>query len=113
MPACSRCGSPRTTAAPASGWPKPHWSSRSSGAAEGERVVGGINRQEEPLLVEHLGAIDVLVAVDDDGLWEVDRSRLSARPVAWPLDPLTPVHVAGGQHGPLEAPPDGGGRNTP
>jgi alkylation response protein AidB-like acyl-CoA dehydrogenase len=66
------------------------------GAAEGERVVGGIHRQEEPLLVEHLDAIDVLVAVDDDGLWEVDRARLSARPVAWPLDPLTPVHVAGG-----------------
>ena len=66
------------------------------GAAEGERVVGGLNRQEEPLLVEHLDAIDVLVAVDDDGLWEVDRSRLSARPVACPLDPLTPVHVAGG-----------------
>jgi hypothetical protein len=66
------------------------------GAAEGERVVGGIHRQEEPLIVEHLDAIDVLVAVDDDGLWEVDRARLSARPVAWPLDPLTPVHVAGG-----------------
>ena len=66
------------------------------GAAEGERVVGGIHRQEEPLLVEHLDAIDVLLAVDDDGLWEVDRARLSARPVAWPLDPLTPVHVAGG-----------------
>jgi alkylation response protein AidB-like acyl-CoA dehydrogenase len=66
------------------------------GAAEGERVVGGIHRQEDPLLVEHLDAIDVLVAVDDDGLWEVDRARLSARPVAWPLDPLTPVHVAGG-----------------
>jgi alkylation response protein AidB-like acyl-CoA dehydrogenase len=66
------------------------------GAAEGERVVGGLRRQEEPFLVEHPEAIDVLLAVDDDGLWEVDRSRLSARPVSWPLDPLTPVHVAGG-----------------
>jgi hypothetical protein len=66
------------------------------GAAEGERVVGGLHRSEEPLLVEHLDAIDVLLAVDDDGLWEVDRARLSARPVARPLDPLTPVHVAGG-----------------
>jgi alkylation response protein AidB-like acyl-CoA dehydrogenase len=66
------------------------------GAAEGERVVGGIHRQVEPLIVEHLDSIDVLLAVDDDGLWQVDRSRLSARPVSWPLDPLTPVHVAGG-----------------
>jgi alkylation response protein AidB-like acyl-CoA dehydrogenase len=66
------------------------------GAAEGERVVGGLQRQEEPFLVEHPDVIDVLLAVDDDGLWEVDRSRLSARPVSWPLDPLTPVHVAGG-----------------
>ncbi|MBV8161164.1 MAG: acyl-CoA/acyl-ACP dehydrogenase [Acidimicrobiia bacterium] len=67
-----------------------------AGAAEGARVVGGLERQEEPFLVEYPDAIDVLLAVDDDGLWEVDRSRLSARPVLWPLDPLTPVHVAGG-----------------
>ena len=67
-----------------------------AGAAEGERVVGGLPRQEEPFLVEYPEAIDVLLALDDDGLWEVDRSRLSASPVSWPLDPLTPVHVAGG-----------------
>src|SRR5438067_5669469 len=66
------------------------------GAAEGETVVGGLARQEEPFLVEYPDAIDVLVAVDDDGLWEVDRSRLSARAIERPLDPLTPVHVAGG-----------------
>jgi alkylation response protein AidB-like acyl-CoA dehydrogenase len=66
------------------------------GAAEGERIVGGLERRDEPFLVEHPDIIDVLLAVDDDGLWEVDRSRLSARPVDWPLDPLTPVHVAGG-----------------
>ena len=66
------------------------------GAADGERVVGGLQRREEPFLVEYPEAIDVLLALDDDGLWEVDRSRLSASPVSWPLDPLTPVHVAGG-----------------
>ena len=76
------------------------------GAAEGERVVGGLQRQEEPFLVEYPDVIDVLLAVDDDGLWEVDRSRLSARPVSWPLDPLTPVHVAGG--GRLRLPASGG-----
>ena len=69
---------------------------RIPGAAEGTRVVGGINRQEEPLIVAYVDATDVLLAVDDDGLWEVDRARLSARPVSRPLDPLTPVHVAGG-----------------
>jgi alkylation response protein AidB-like acyl-CoA dehydrogenase len=66
------------------------------GAAEGDQVVGGLHRQDEPVLVEHLDVIDVLLAVDNDGLWEVDRSRLSARPVSRPLDPLTPVHIAGG-----------------
>jgi alkylation response protein AidB-like acyl-CoA dehydrogenase len=66
------------------------------GAAQGETVVGGLQRQEEPFLVEYPDVIDVLLAVDDDGLWQVDRARLSASPVSWPLDPLTPVHVAGG-----------------
>ncbi len=69
---------------------------RVPGAAEGDRVVGGLQRRDEPFVVEHPDVIDVLLAVDDDGLWEVDRSRLSARAVDWPLDPLTPVHVAGG-----------------
>ena len=66
------------------------------GAADGERVVGGLQRQEEPFLVEYPEVIDVLLALDHEGLWEVERSRLSASPVSWPLDPLTPVHVAGG-----------------
>jgi alkylation response protein AidB-like acyl-CoA dehydrogenase len=69
---------------------------RIPGAADGQTVVGGLRRQEEPLLVAHLDVTDVLLAVDEDGLWEVDRSRLSARPVSRPLDPLTPMHVAGG-----------------
>ena len=65
------------------------------GAADGERVVGGIDREVEPLVVEYLDAIDVVLAVDDDGLWEVDKARPSARAVR-PIDPLTPVHVASG-----------------
>jgi alkylation response protein AidB-like acyl-CoA dehydrogenase len=65
------------------------------GAADGERVVGGLDRDVEPLVVEYLDAIDVLIALDDDGLWQVDRDRPSARAVP-PLDPLTPVHVASG-----------------
>jgi alkylation response protein AidB-like acyl-CoA dehydrogenase len=69
---------------------------RIPGAAEGSTVVGGINRQEEPLLLAYVDTTDVLLAVDDDGLWEVDRARLSARAVSRPLDPLTPMHVAGG-----------------
>jgi alkylation response protein AidB-like acyl-CoA dehydrogenase len=62
----------------------------------GERIVGGLDRTVEPLMVEYLDAIDTLLAIDDEGIWEVDRDRLSARPTERPLDPLTPVHVAGG-----------------
>jgi hypothetical protein len=66
------------------------------GAMTGERIVGGLDRTVEPLMVEYLDAIDTLLAIDDEGIWEVDRDRLSARPTERPLDPLTPVHVAGG-----------------
>ena len=66
------------------------------GAMTGERVVGGLDRTVDPLIVEHLDAIDTLLAIDDEGIWEVDIDRLGARPASRPLDPLTPVHVAGG-----------------
>jgi alkylation response protein AidB-like acyl-CoA dehydrogenase len=66
------------------------------GATTGERIVGGLDRAVDPLMVEHLDAIDTLLAIDDEGIWEVDTDRLNARPAAQPLDPLTPVHIAGG-----------------
>jgi alkylation response protein AidB-like acyl-CoA dehydrogenase len=63
------------------------------GAATGEQVVGGIERDDDPLLVEHLDALDCLVVLDEDGVWAVDASEVEGEPVARPLDPLTPLHL--------------------
>jgi len=62
------------------------------GATDGSTVVGLVERPREVLLVEHLADLDVLLAVDDDGVWRLDPSALDATPVARPLDPLTPLH---------------------
>jgi alkylation response protein AidB-like acyl-CoA dehydrogenase len=63
------------------------------GAASGERIVGMVERGRGPSLVGHLGAIDVLVAVDAAGTWEVDATSIAGGSVARPLDPLTPMHL--------------------
>jgi alkylation response protein AidB-like acyl-CoA dehydrogenase len=60
------------------------------GAADGSTVVGLVERPATPVLVEHHDALDVLLAVDDDGVWRVDAS---GEPVRRPLDPLTPLHL--------------------
>lgn len=62
------------------------------GAASGERVVGAIERASTPVLIEHLGALDGLVVVDDDGLSLLDPAQLDAAEVAHSLDPLSPLH---------------------
>jgi len=62
------------------------------GAADGSLVVGCIERDEQPLLVEHLEALDVLLVIDDVGIHRVGLAELAATPVARPLDPLTPLH---------------------
>ncbi|MET0879984.1 MAG: acyl-CoA dehydrogenase family protein [Acidimicrobiales bacterium] len=62
------------------------------GAASGDTVVGLIERPADVVLVEHLAVLDVLLAIDDDGIWTIDPARLTAEPVARPLDPLTPLH---------------------
>jgi hypothetical protein len=62
------------------------------GAVSGDTVVGLVERPADVLLVEHLDALDVLLAIDDDGLWTIDPAGLTAEPVARPLDPLTPLH---------------------
>jgi alkylation response protein AidB-like acyl-CoA dehydrogenase len=77
------------------------------GAATGDRVVGLVEASgDEPLLVEHLGALDLLVVVDDDGLWGLDPTALEAEPVTTPLDPLTPLHRVSRPSGALLAGPD-------
>jgi alkylation response protein AidB-like acyl-CoA dehydrogenase len=60
------------------------------GAATGETIVTGIDRDDPTGIVEYPGAIDVLVVADDAGLWSIDASTLEVDELA-PLDPLTPI----------------------
>ena len=53
-------------------------------------VAGGIERHDP--CAEHFDAIDTLLVVDADGVWEVDPKSVTATAVADQLDPLTPVH---------------------
>ena len=65
------------------------------GAAAGEVVVGGldlIGAHDGALLIEHREALDVLIVLREDGVHRVDIASLGGKPVAMPLDPLTPVH---------------------
>jgi len=65
------------------------------GAAEGATVVGGLERMHhdsEPLLVEHLTALDALLVLRRHGVFRVDPKELAVQPVSPPTDPLTPVH---------------------
>jgi alkylation response protein AidB-like acyl-CoA dehydrogenase len=61
------------------------------GALDGSVVVGAIERPATPLLVEHLDSIDVLLAIDEDGVHAVEVDDLNPRPVE-SMDPLTPMH---------------------
>ena len=60
------------------------------GAATGDTVVSGIDRDDPSGVVEFPDVIDVLVVADDAGLWSVDAGGLDIAPLA-PLDPLTSV----------------------
>jgi alkylation response protein AidB-like acyl-CoA dehydrogenase len=65
------------------------------GAASGETAVGGLDlvvASPTPYVVEHLEALGALLLLREDGVYRVDPRSLDARPVAVPLDPLTPVH---------------------
>ena len=55
-----------------------------------EGVVGGVERDDSPLLVEHVASLDALLVLSDRGVWRVDPVALEARSLP-PLDPLTPV----------------------
>lgn len=60
-----------------------------AGAVDGTLIVGYVERGD-PLLVEYLDALDVLLVGDDDGLWRIEPRTLRAELVP-ALDPLTPV----------------------
>jgi len=64
-----------------------------------EGIVGGIDvappGRRGPCLVEHLDVLDHLVVLDTSGVRMVPAVDVTGDvpgPVAWPLDPLTPVH---------------------
>jgi alkylation response protein AidB-like acyl-CoA dehydrogenase len=80
------------------------------GAGSGEAVVGGLDRlrpSSEPVLVESLEHLDALLVLAPEGVERLDPRRLEARPVATPLDPLTPLHhVANLPRGELLAGPE-------
>lgn len=61
------------------------------GAATGEAVVGGIERDDPSRLIEHFDALDQLLVLDDEGAWLVDAATITTEAVEVPLDPLTPV----------------------
>jgi alkylation response protein AidB-like acyl-CoA dehydrogenase len=71
--------------------------SLATGAATGGAVVGVLPRPAAggAAFVEHLGALDALLVVGDDGV-SVVEPPLPSRPVERPLDPLTPVDVVDG-----------------
>jgi alkylation response protein AidB-like acyl-CoA dehydrogenase len=62
------------------------------GAAAGDVVVGGVEVDGGPLLVEHLAHLDVLLLLWPDRVERVDPENLEVEPPPLPLDPLTPVH---------------------
>ena len=59
-------------------------------------AVGGVvtvaERDQSPVLIEHLDAADTVVVFDQDGAWRLDPAEVEAEPVGRPLDPLTPLH---------------------
>jgi alkylation response protein AidB-like acyl-CoA dehydrogenase len=60
----------------------------------GDGSVVGVVDAASPLVIEHLGALDSLAVVGRDAVRFVDASTITAEPLDWPLDPLTPVSRA-------------------
>ena len=70
---------------------------RIDGAARGATIVGGLDLTGDaapPHLVEYGDFLDVLLLLKADGVERLHPKDLSVRPVATPLDPLTPLHEA-------------------
>jgi len=65
-----------------------------AGAADGERLVGGVeddHASTEPIVVEHACEIDALVVLRGDGVFVCAGADLPTFAELAPLDPLTPV----------------------
>ncbi len=66
----------------------------SQSAAEGKSIVGSVEvplSASEPLLIEYLEQLNVLLTLRPDGIYRLDPKSLSAEACV-PLDPLTPVY---------------------
>jgi alkylation response protein AidB-like acyl-CoA dehydrogenase len=61
------------------------------GAADGSTVVTSVERSTGPQNLEHVAWADVVVIVDDNGLWTVPAAALGGVDARQPLDPLTPI----------------------
>jgi alkylation response protein AidB-like acyl-CoA dehydrogenase len=61
------------------------------GAADGSRIVGGLHRNDGPMVLEHPDLVDDVLVLDAAGVWLVDPATLELVPVRRPLDPLTPA----------------------
>jgi alkylation response protein AidB-like acyl-CoA dehydrogenase len=69
------------------------WSHLAHGAVDG--IVTGIEHTTGAgtVMVEHLGVADAVVVLEQDGITRIAPDALDdAETIAWPLDPLTPVH---------------------
>ena len=67
------------------------------GAATGETIVGGLDQLAgagDPIMIEHLDDLDVLLVLEDTGVRRIDPRTIEAVPVETPLDSLTPVSHA-------------------
>jgi alkylation response protein AidB-like acyl-CoA dehydrogenase len=60
------------------------------GAATGDVVVGGIDR-DDAVLIEFPDVLDQVLIVDSEGVWCAPAAQLDLERVETPLDPLTPV----------------------
>jgi alkylation response protein AidB-like acyl-CoA dehydrogenase len=57
----------------------------------GDGRVAGIAVESEPMWIEHLDELDVLLVGGVDDIREVDPRTIEAERSPWPLDPCTPV----------------------
>ena len=72
------------------------WATTAGLTGPGIDVVAVVERDGEPVLVDHVPALDRLLILDGDGVWSVAPGVLVATPVERPLDPLAPMYRVDG-----------------
>ena len=64
------------------------------GADDGSRIVGYIDIEDSPIVVEHFGAVDMLIGGGADSMVCIDPGQMKAELLGNPFDPQTPVWTA-------------------